>query len=77
MTHAAQPSKDQVPQLHIVLYQPEIPYNTGSVGRTCVAAFVAATFAWGSAQAQLTINRIGEPPDIGLILYRNLCKSIP
>jgi tRNA (cytidine/uridine-2'-O-)-methyltransferase len=23
--------------LHIVLYQPEIPYNTGSVGRTCVA----------------------------------------
>jgi tRNA (cytidine/uridine-2'-O-)-methyltransferase len=25
------------PQLHIVLYQPEIPYNTGSVGRTCVA----------------------------------------
>src|SRR5882672_4577579 len=26
------------PCLHIVLYQPEIPYNTGSVGRTCVAA---------------------------------------
>lgn len=26
------------PFLHIVLYQPEIPYNTGSVGRTCVAA---------------------------------------
>jgi tRNA (cytidine/uridine-2'-O-)-methyltransferase len=25
------------PKLHIVLYQPEIPYNTGSVGRTCVA----------------------------------------
>jgi len=25
------------PQLHIVLYEPEIPYNTGSVGRTCVA----------------------------------------
>ncbi|MGI9427468.1 MAG: tRNA (cytidine(34)-2'-O)-methyltransferase [Bythopirellula sp.] len=25
------------PRLHIVLYQPEIPYNTGSVGRTCVA----------------------------------------
>jgi tRNA (cytidine/uridine-2'-O-)-methyltransferase len=28
------------PLLHIVLYQPEIPYNTGSVGRTCVAAGV-------------------------------------
>src|SRR5262250_3130257 len=25
------------PRLHIVLYAPEIPYNTGSVGRTCVA----------------------------------------
>jgi tRNA (cytidine/uridine-2'-O-)-methyltransferase len=25
------------PCLHIVLHQPEIPYNTGSVGRTCVA----------------------------------------
>ena len=25
------------PCLHVVLYQPEIPYNTGSVGRTCVA----------------------------------------
>lgn len=24
--------------LHIVLYQPEIPENTGSIGRTCVAA---------------------------------------
>ncbi len=23
--------------MHIVLYHPEIPYNTGSVGRTCVA----------------------------------------
>lgn len=26
------------PLLHVVLHQPEIPYNTGSVGRTCVAA---------------------------------------
>lgn len=25
------------PVLHIVLYHPEIPHNTGSVGRTCVA----------------------------------------
>lgn len=25
------------PILHVVLFQPEIPYNTGSVGRTCVA----------------------------------------
>src|SRR5690606_21225957 len=25
------------PLLHIVLHQPQIPYNAGSVGRTCVA----------------------------------------
>jgi tRNA (cytidine/uridine-2'-O-)-methyltransferase len=25
------------PRLHVVMYQPEIPYNAGSVGRTCVA----------------------------------------
>jgi tRNA (cytidine/uridine-2'-O-)-methyltransferase len=32
---------DSIPErrtaLDVVLYQPEIPYNTGSVGRTCVA----------------------------------------
>lgn len=28
------PSK---PLLHLVLYQPEIPQNTGNIGRTCVA----------------------------------------
>jgi tRNA (cytidine/uridine-2'-O-)-methyltransferase len=26
------------PELNIVLFHPEIPHNTGSVGRTCVAA---------------------------------------
>ena len=25
------------PLIHVVLHQPEIPHNTGSVGRTCVA----------------------------------------
>jgi tRNA (cytidine/uridine-2'-O-)-methyltransferase len=25
------------PPLHVVLYQPEIPQNTGNIGRTCVA----------------------------------------
>lgn len=28
---------DYDPVLHVVLLEPEIPYNTGSVGRTCVA----------------------------------------
>lgn len=27
-----------MPQLNIVLYEPEIPANTGNIGRTCVAA---------------------------------------
>jgi len=36
---AARYSRDMKyePVLNIVLHQPEIPYNTGSVGRTCVA----------------------------------------
>lgn len=34
----AVPTKDAEPLLHVVLYEPEIAYNTGSVGRTCVAA---------------------------------------
>ena len=29
-------SKPRVP-LHVVLYQPDIPQNTGNIGRTCVA----------------------------------------
>jgi tRNA (cytidine/uridine-2'-O-)-methyltransferase len=30
-------SETENSRLHVVLYTPEIPYNTGSVGRTCVA----------------------------------------
>lgn len=40
MTDASQPAPQSPkydPLLHVVLYQPEIPHNTGSVGRTCVA----------------------------------------
>jgi tRNA(Leu) C34 or U34 (ribose-2'-O)-methylase TrmL len=33
---ANQPAKYD-PALHVVLVQPEIPHNTGSVGRACVA----------------------------------------
>src|ERR1700760_3118999 len=32
------PATPYDPVLHVVLFQPEIPHNTGSVGRTCVAA---------------------------------------
>lgn len=32
-THRFMPS----PLLHVVLYQPDIPQNTGNIGRTCVA----------------------------------------
>ncbi len=31
------PRPEPEPRLNVVLYQPEIAYNTGSVGRTCVA----------------------------------------
>ena len=33
----AEPTPDSSPLLHVVLFEPEIPYNAGSVGRTCVA----------------------------------------
>ncbi len=33
-----QESPKYKPLLHIVLFRPEIPHNTGSVGRTCVAS---------------------------------------
>src|SRR5580765_2860876 len=33
-----EPPMKYEPLLNIVLHQPEIPHNTGSVGRTCVAA---------------------------------------
>ena len=29
--------KSPRPPIHVVLYQPEIPQNTGNIGRTCVA----------------------------------------
>ncbi|MGB0760808.1 MAG: TrmH family RNA methyltransferase, partial [Rubripirellula sp.] len=29
--------KENEPSAHVVLYQPEIPQNTGNIGRTCVA----------------------------------------
>ena len=36
--HSPTPSADMTqPLLNIVLYQPEIPQNTGNIGRTCVA----------------------------------------
>jgi tRNA (cytidine/uridine-2'-O-)-methyltransferase len=31
------PNRRNSPPLHVVLYQPEIPQNTGNIGRTCVA----------------------------------------
>ncbi len=34
---AESPAVGRPSKLHVVLYQPEIPYNAGSVGRTCVA----------------------------------------
>lgn len=30
-------SEPNAPILHVVLYQPDIPQNTGNIGRTCVA----------------------------------------
>ncbi|MEM7812741.1 MAG: tRNA (cytidine(34)-2'-O)-methyltransferase, partial [Planctomycetota bacterium] len=31
------PETDPTPSLHVVLFRPDIPQNTGNIGRTCVA----------------------------------------
>ena len=33
----ATPARRREPFLHVVLYQPDIPQNTGNIGRSCVA----------------------------------------
>lgn len=35
--HETGGSENNPPQAHVVLYQPEIPQNTGNIGRSCVA----------------------------------------
>lgn len=35
--HAAASTPARVPNFHVVLHEPEIPNNTGNIGRTCVA----------------------------------------
>ena len=37
MTEPPQASAAAEPTAHVVLYQPEIPQNTGNIGRSCVA----------------------------------------
>ncbi len=32
-----EPGTDSGPEIHVVLVAPEIPWNTGNIGRTCVA----------------------------------------
>ena len=31
------PADGRPPRLHVVLFQPQIPNNTGNIGRTCMA----------------------------------------
>ena len=37
MSELSDATPKRAPLLHVVLYQPEIPQNTGNIGRTCVA----------------------------------------
>lgn len=37
MNTSQEPDSPPEPIAHVVLYQPEIPQNTGNIGRTCVA----------------------------------------
>ena len=44
------------PLLHVVLHQPDIPQNTGNIGRTCAAA---ARQALADPAARLSSRRAG------------------
>ncbi|MCM2372990.1 tRNA (cytidine(34)-2'-O)-methyltransferase [Aporhodopirellula aestuarii] len=37
LPHSGEPTEIVSPPVHVVLYQPEIPQNTGNIGRSCVA----------------------------------------
>lgn len=61
--------------MNIVLYEPEIPYNTGNIGRTCVAANTKLHLIrpLGFSLAQKEIRRAGLDywPKLDLAVYDN------
>lgn len=61
--------------MDIVLYEPEIPYNTGNIGRTCVAANVRLHLIrpLGFSLEQKEIHRAGLDywPKLDLRVYEN------
>ncbi len=61
--------------LNIVLYEPEIPYNTGNIGRTCVATDTKLHLIkpLGFSLDQKEIKRAGLDywPKLNLAVYEN------
>jgi len=61
--------------MNIVLYEPEIPYNTGNIGRTCVAANTTLHLIkpLGFSLEQKEIHRAGLDywPKLDLHVYEN------
>lgn len=61
--------------MNIVLYEPEIPYNTGNIGRTCVAAATRLHLIkpLGFSLEQKEIHRAGLDywPKLDLTVYEN------
>ena len=61
--------------MNIVLYEPEIPYNTGNIGRTCVAANAALHLIrpLGFRLNQKEIQRAGLDywPKLNLTVYNS------
>lgn len=70
--------------MNIVLYEPEIPYNTGNIGRTCVAANTRLHLIkpLGFSLEQKEIHRAGLDywPKLDLKVYENyadFCEQNP
>lgn len=66
--------------MNIVLYEPEIPYNTGNIGRTCVAANVKLHLIrpLGFSLEQREIKRAGLDywPKLDLAVYDNYADFV-
>lgn len=73
-------SKASHTELNIVLYQPEIPFNTGNIGRTCVAtgATLHLIKPLGFSLDEKEIRRSGLDywPQLQLVLHEDLAAFL-
>ena len=67
-------------ELNIVLHEPEIPANTGNIGRTCVATGTKLHLIepLGFSLSEKHLKRAGMDywKDLDVTVYENWCKNL-